>query len=113
MSSHPRSSVIFQYTGMLINLEDVDYACLLEPTEQDTSYYVSVSMRASPKSVKLRVADFEAGMVIVARIKRGMVSAMNGEFWILDNDQPPDHGEGDDDEPDEPESESRRPEPDL
>lgn len=99
--------MIYQSTGLVIDLDSVDHAAVVEPTKEDPYFNVMVSFRGSPKSVRLRSVDQEQAFIVLSRIKRGMIAAANGDYQILDDDQPADHYEDDDD--DEPKSKPDEP----
>lgn len=111
MSRHPRSTIIMQYGGLVIDCDSIDHIAVVEPTKEDHHYYVSISFRSSPKIARLRAVDGEQAYIILARLKRGMIAAMCGDNYILDECTPSDHGDNDDD-PELPKPTEQQPPPD-
>lgn len=89
--------MIFQYSGLIIDLGEVDHCAIQEPTESRPYYWIYISFKQSPKITSIRCTDGEHAVVLLSRIKRGMIAAITGNFDVLGDDFY--NGGTDDDEP--------------
>lgn len=77
-----------------MDCDSIDHACILET--EPGNFKVAVSFKCSQKVSTIGVADREQGLVVLSKLKRGMLAAITGNFDDLGN--PP--ADFDDDEDD-------------